>query len=181
MQGIIHGDIKPQNVLVFENNDGGYFPRVADFGFSTHFHTEDDLVYVPESVPWTAPERTHRAFTPASARKMDIYSFGMLCMWVLFGCSPDLEPPLSLTLLPGQFVDFNHPLHELNRLRYLQRGGENGLHDWAVWLATQRIEDPSVRDSITVFFRLSLPKDPLDRCDNFGRLLDLLGSNLYVH
>jgi Ser/Thr protein kinase RdoA (MazF antagonist) len=30
--GIIHGDIKPHNVLVFKNAEGGYVAKVIDFG-----------------------------------------------------------------------------------------------------------------------------------------------------
>ena len=46
--------------------------------------SEDDLVSMPMSWPWCAPEHTHHQFQPAQARKMDIFSFGMLCVWVLF-------------------------------------------------------------------------------------------------
>ena len=112
---------------------------------------------------------------------MDVYSFGMLCFWVLFGSSPDLQPPPDLALLPGQYISFDRPLDESNRLRYLQRDSKNSLRIWAVWLVTQTIQDSSARDLMTEFFRLSLPQDPEDRCANFGCLVNLLESNPYVH
>jgi serine/threonine protein kinase len=167
-------------VLVFEEKDGSYIPKVADFGFSTRFRAEGDLIYLPESIAWNAPERTHRAFTPSSALKMDIYSFGLLCLWILFGSSPDLQPPPDVALLPGQYVSFDHPLDGSNRLQYIKRDNKNSLLNWAVWLTTQTIQDSAVRESMVKLFRLSLPHDPKDRCDDFGCLVDLLESNPYV-
>ncbi|KAH8587931.1 kinase-like domain-containing protein [Bisporella sp. PMI_857] len=82
---IIHGDIKPENVLVFQDESKGYLARVADFGFSTHFRDDDTLISVPKSVPWNAPENHNREFLPQAAKEMDAYSFGMLCLWLLFG------------------------------------------------------------------------------------------------
>ena len=83
-KGVIHGDIKPENVLVFSENDGAYVAKVTDFGYSTLFTTDSDLIKMPKSWPWTAPERHHREILPIQARKMDAYSFGMLCLWLLF-------------------------------------------------------------------------------------------------
>lgn len=77
--------MKPKNVLIFEEGAGSYTAKVADFGFSTYFHEEqEDLIQVPRSVPWTAPEHHVRYFTSQSAKVMDVYSFGMLCLWLLF-------------------------------------------------------------------------------------------------
>jgi serine/threonine protein kinase len=78
--------VKPKNVLIFEEGTGSYTAKVADFGFSTYFHEEqEDLIQVPKSVPWTAPERYgRRQFTSQEAKIMDVYSFGMLCLWLLF-------------------------------------------------------------------------------------------------
>ena len=41
---------------------------------------------MPISQPWNAPELTrfNRRWTPAEAKRMDIFSFGMLVLWVLF-------------------------------------------------------------------------------------------------
>ena len=41
---------------------------------------------MPISWAWTAPEHTrlNQRWTPFEARKMDTFSLGMLCLWVLF-------------------------------------------------------------------------------------------------
>lgn len=80
---IVHGDIKPDNVLVFQDEANRFFARVADFGFSTIFNSQSN-VYVPKSGHWTAPEWHHRGFEPASAMKMDVYSLGVLSLWLIF-------------------------------------------------------------------------------------------------
>lgn len=82
--GIIHGDIKPANVLIFENDRKKFVARVTDFGYSTWLGGANDMVFMPRTPHWTAPEWHHRPMTSASAIKMDIYSFGLLCWWLLF-------------------------------------------------------------------------------------------------
>jgi serine/threonine protein kinase len=57
---------------------------VIDFGYSTRFVNEDDFISVPKSWPWSAPEHDYDRLKPAQARKMDVFSFGMLCLWILF-------------------------------------------------------------------------------------------------
>jgi serine/threonine protein kinase len=83
-KGVIHGDINPANILIFENDTNCYVAKVADFGYSTWFVNENELVKMPKSLYWVAPEWHHRGFTTADAMKMDIYSFGMVCLWLLF-------------------------------------------------------------------------------------------------
>lgn len=95
----MHGDIKPENVLVFKNNRNEFSARVADFGYSTWFAGEQDTFVMPKSWPWNAPEHSHRHFTPADAKRIDVFSFGMLCLWTLFqgylsGSTP-LPPEMS--------------------------------------------------------------------------------------
>jgi len=60
-----------------------------DFGFSHHFTCEDDIIFIPQSRPWNAPEydpseNLSCEFIPSRAKRMDIYSFGMICVWFLF-------------------------------------------------------------------------------------------------
>ncbi|KAL8789349.1 MAG: hypothetical protein Q9195_006876 [Heterodermia aff. obscurata] len=84
---IIHGDIKPDNVLIFRDGSNTFRAKVTDFGYSTLFNHDDDLILLPRSRPWEAPEYDQynpQGTTPPKAMKMDIFSFGLLCAWVLF-------------------------------------------------------------------------------------------------
>ncbi|KAI1323145.1 TPR-like protein [Xylariaceae sp. FL0255] len=97
---IIHGDIKPENVLIFKES-GRYRAKVIDFGYSSRYKTDDCWLRLPISRPWNAPEhdRPVRLWHPSEAVKADIFSFGMLCFWLIF------EPHLSNSVLPDQRLD----------------------------------------------------------------------------
>jgi serine/threonine protein kinase len=82
--GIVHRDIKPSNILVFEEKPGEYIAKVSDLGFSIQLESDNDHVEVPQSSPWTAPEWHHRGRNYSEIIKMDIYSFGLVCLWLLF-------------------------------------------------------------------------------------------------
>lgn len=155
-EGIIHGDIKPANVLIFENDSKQYVARVADFGYSTWLGGANDLVLMPRTQYWTAPEWHHRPIHNASAVKMDVYSFGMLCLWLLFYHSgetahrkfyEDLKSEKATLILAHQLVI--------------------GMTD---------VSDEQ-RSNIHQLFDLSLAIDPAKRCSYFGELVCLLVSD----
>ena len=78
---VIHGDIKPENILISKaDNAAAYVAQVIDFGYSTL--RTDQPINMPRSHGWTAPEWHHRGFNYADAEKMDVYSFGLLCLWL---------------------------------------------------------------------------------------------------
>lgn len=155
--GIIHGDIKPENVLIFFDHDSRPLAKVTDFGYSTVFATDRDLVTMPDSGVWTAPERHYRGFYPEKAKKMDIYSFGMLCVWLL--C-------YNTESKPGRTFrkDFEGTSEEdKSFISELLEGSEN-------------LEDED-RRKIQKFLFLSLATDPEERLSNFNELLPFLSLN----
>lgn len=81
---IVHGDLKPENILIFQDEKDVYSAKVSDFGYSTRFFKPDDVCPMPRSRPWDAPEHHFNMFNMSDARKMDIFSFGLVCCWILF-------------------------------------------------------------------------------------------------
>ena len=79
--GIVHGDLRPANVLVFKSRSGNPTVKITDFGYAKYSGNKIEL---PHTWPWYAPEWHPRTFTLTQAKKADIYTFGMLCLWTLF-------------------------------------------------------------------------------------------------
>ncbi|MCJ1276535.1 hypothetical protein MMC21_004341 [Puttea exsequens] len=90
---IVHGDVKCENVLIFEHEDsqrqpqsaGGFrmYCKLTDFGVLRHPESETGVL-LGGSRPWQAPEcsRGH-FFEVEEAKRTDVYSFGML-LWRVF-------------------------------------------------------------------------------------------------
>jgi serine/threonine protein kinase len=172
---IIHGDVKPQNVLVFEDSPGIYIAKVADFGFSTHFYGEQNLISMPKSVPWSAPEHRHRYFCPQDAKAMDVYSFGMLCLWLLFGA----ESSETMTYPSGAANDAASFSFEARD--WFQKGDlllswkRDRLLEWTIQQVTEdKHFTAEMVDKVTQFFRSSLCFDSQTRVLDWHYLLRLL-------
>ena len=56
---------------------------MTDFGYSTIAVGKAEIT-LAQSIPWDAPEYQRRRFTLAEAKKLDVFSFGALCFWVIF-------------------------------------------------------------------------------------------------
>lgn len=173
IEGIIHGDINPGNVLIFE--DGSRIvAKVADFGYATCFQSHNDLIRVSRKEPWNAPEYHDRFFKPEQAKQMDVYSFGLLCFWLVFkaGSSVDLMLPPNTILESGQFISFKHS-SEKDLLRLWR--SDNKLVEWVCWSVNRDSHfDDDTKLHLESFFRSTLAFEPKSRCMEFDRLLDLL-------
>ena len=172
---IVHGDIKPQNILVFRTNNS-YGAKVIDFGYSTQFTAEDEYILVPKSWPWFAPEHSKSdRFKPSQARKMDIFSLGMLCLWVIFERYFSGSVPL-----PSEACWAEHYFRQaagsdrskkiLNDLKQ-----DDNLVTLAAQLVTVETElTDEAQQGLTEYFNKSLPTDPNLRADKLGDLLECL-------
>ncbi len=112
-QGVMHGDLKPSNILIDTNADT---IKLADFGMSRIF--EQHLAYYPEALEGTlayiSPEQTGRTNKPVDYRS-DFYSLGVTLFQMatrrlpfeskdhlsLIHAHLAIEPPQALTLNPA--------------------------------------------------------------------------------
>lgn len=84
--GIVHGDVKSENVLIFTHPERQYVAKVADFGYSVVAGAADLMINVGGTRPWKAPE-ANIPVSKAQSKLTDVYSFGLLVWRVLSSLS----------------------------------------------------------------------------------------------
>lgn len=110
--GIAHGDLKADNILVFQSNDTGYTAKISDFGCSViigkhNVEYEGRTIRLPGMTPpWNAPE----ALEPIPIQHLeakDVYSLGLLLWRILMFCDPFtfFDLPLNPALRMGMIQE----------------------------------------------------------------------------
>jgi serine/threonine protein kinase len=173
---IVHGDIKPQNVLIFNDSSRKYVAKMADFGYSTMVVNDSQTVLLPKSVPWHAPEHHHRNFKFRDAKKTDSYSLGMLCLWLLF----QDRFQESLVTARGAFQAEATSLPESLRIySWLEQAKQEGklrnISYDQIQMTTEL--DDEQKEALKTFFDSTLTHDPSDRSSDLKSLMPLLGQD----
>jgi serine/threonine protein kinase len=161
LQDIVHGDIKPENVLIFKEKSGMYGAKVIDFGYSTRYMNEDQRLKLAISTPWNAPENidTSLKWNFDDAKNTDIFSFGMVCLWLLF------EPYFS------ESAPTERSGYSLRRAKEEPRTCAHQL------LASETALKESAKNALAEFFDSSLCHDPKEREMCLPRLVKSLIYN----
>lgn len=171
-------------MLIFQDDRlGGYVAKIADFGYSTRFARDNALIDIAESRPWTAPEHHWRKrYNPSDARKTDVFSFGMLCLWLLFEsefCGMTHTAPAtpkSKETLPNIRRLFETEGRKIDFIQELK--ADDKLLKIASQLITSSAEaSASQKIALERFFSLTLASDPLKRASDLSGLLCLLSPD----
>ena len=155
VSGIAHGDINPRNVLIFRDG-AAFYAKVSDFGYSAVV-IDDQKIGLPVTWPWNAPECDERWwFTFLEARKTDLYSFGLLCLWILF--KDNL--PEDLTSIKNDTCDkYGNSFYWVDNLK--QSGSlQSFARDQVEQITTLSSDEKA---GLQIFFRSILAEDPQSR------------------
>jgi serine/threonine protein kinase len=106
--GIVHGDLKAKNILVFDHPTRRFSAKICDFGSAVILPTTSDSgpkIKLPAfTPPWNAPES--RDAVPASRLHLtDVWSLGLLMWQILvhgdpFACLDlPLDPTIRLAMI----------------------------------------------------------------------------------
>ncbi|KAL9112503.1 MAG: hypothetical protein Q9227_003345 [Pyrenula ochraceoflavens] len=153
---IVHGDLNPGNVLVIGEGQG-YHCKIIDFGYSTLFHDDTACISMPHKEGWNAPEhidrgdedcRDYSSYEPVSAKQIDVYSYGLLSLWLIAEDKQNLPKPKD---------------HDGNRQQYL------------TFVKEMKGLDNETRNNFSNFIRLTLAYEPGRRVLDFGKLLSQIG------
>lgn len=107
---------------------------------------------------------------------MDIFSFGMVCLWMLFGIDSRLDSAGNNNDLISFEEDCDPATNCLERWKTDDTKDE--LTTWAISLLSERVG--SKRNDLTSFIKSALAKDPEKREPCMDGLLQLLDPALYV-
>ena len=91
---VIHGDLTANNILLKENSPGSFTSKLTDFGMSRALNEQDNVMSTVQGTYSYMPPEVQNA--GKTTTKVDIYSFGVLCVHVLSHRFP--KPLHALTL-----------------------------------------------------------------------------------
>ena len=167
---ICHGDIKVQNVLVFNGDNGRYVAKLADFGLSVHSYdnglfvdSKRDVYYPPGTPLLNAPEVRNRNLSTrsidiAAAIRADVFSFGLLLWEILKDGRSYFNLAWSDTARESKL---EYGTEE--QMAFLSTLPQNGLLMRGEEFLVVQDLDEQLHEQIQRVFHASLQDDPLQR------------------
>ncbi len=126
-QGVIHGDLKPNNIIILTRSDGRKQVKLLDFGLSrvTTGDVEDDgSSNMQGSAYFMSPEEFNGAPKSVSS---DIYSMGCLCYYAVTGRYP-FEGDNSMQIMAA------HIQHKLHPPIFHRPDLDDLFNQWMMWM-----------------------------------------------
>ncbi len=84
--GILHRDIKVENILTFIHSDGKVELKLTDLGLACRANDKDSLKEIPGSLPWVAPEMIQHAYfkhpAPTIGLETDMWALGLILYFI---------------------------------------------------------------------------------------------------
>ncbi|CZR66070.1 uncharacterized protein PAC_15971 [Phialocephala subalpina] len=194
--GIVHGDLKPQNILIFHSQTREYIAKIADFG-SSIFLVETSLpARPPTGTPlFSAPECSENAATLNREElfKTDIFSLGIVLMALIYGMYilGEMKTILSPTLVSlkksGSFEKWIIELSSQElRDAVNQTHPESIEHDdeWEIdtrWSDNSVLEDESLWAMSLFLLKGTLAAISVERVGSVEDVLSVLRTMLRLH
>ena len=148
---------------------------MADFGYSTLIAGGSGTVLLPKSRPWNAPEHHHGEFKAHEAKKTDVYSFGMLCLWFLFGNRLSDVPQTTADGATG-VISFDVPF--FSGPTFLERLKDEGRLEYVANRLVESMSGLNVEYRICLkkIFSLTLLHNPGKRTGDLAKVIGLLSQ-----
>jgi hypothetical protein len=132
-------------------------------------------VKLPRSPPWDAPEyRASREWAHSQAAKLDIFSYGLLCFWLLFEPRLSQNESFSPDCGAGSVIVHTSTLKTLERIK---NNHQIGLYVRECLEAESTLDETRRRD-VQEFLRRSLMENPQEREADLRCLLQMLDERL---
>lgn len=145
--GVIHRDLKADNIILEPLRDGDDYAKLIDFGIARLAETDDRVDGVAGTPEYMAPEQIRGEPITAAT---DLYAVGVLLYEMVVGHTPFADAPDVKTLLQAHLSRPPAPAHELN---------------------------PAVPAALSDLIARALAKDPADRPAGARAMRDaLLGA-----
>ncbi|PFH57722.1 hypothetical protein XA68_14650 [Ophiocordyceps unilateralis] len=185
--GIIHGDLKHENVLVFANrypSPAGqpYTAKVADFGGSIMDVLDGSGSHsiLMNTFPYEAPEIGQK-LSVDGVKKTDAFSYGMLIWRCMLDCD-DVLAAIGFALPPGQPSDEDRTA--MNKLKLSDQLLEGAIASLSKHATTRDLPSQSLGLIVTSLL-FTLRGDPaqraLDRAQARTRGMSASASQAYVY